>query len=114
MKITKVEPFQITLGEGAGSSKSAFVRSLPAEVYANLDFEKVVNDIAAAAGPGSYRGYWQGPRETAIYFFGPSAEYMFERVEPLLLELPIGQNARVVIRHGKPSLSPREVRMPRR
>ncbi|MBB3593335.1 D-galactarolactone cycloisomerase [Rhizobium sp. BK529] len=26
MKITKVEPFQITLGEGAGSSKSAFVR----------------------------------------------------------------------------------------
>jgi TolB-like protein len=29
------------------------------------------------------------------------------------LRLPIGQNARVVIRHGKQSLSPREIRMPR-
>jgi hypothetical protein len=38
---------------------------------------------------------------------------MFTRVEPVLRTLPIGQNARVVIRHGKQNLNPREVRMPR-
>jgi hypothetical protein len=87
--------------------------SLPDEVYANLDFEAVVAEIAAAAGDDSYRGFWQGPEETGMFFFGPDADAMFARVEPVLRRLPIGQNARVVIRHGKQSLSPREIRMPR-
>jgi hypothetical protein len=38
---------------------------------------------------------------------------MLARVEPVLRPLPIGQNARLVIRHGKQSLTPREIRMPR-
>ena len=87
--------------------------SLPDEVYANLDFEAVVAAIGAAAGDKSYRGLWQGPQETGMFFFGPDAEAMFGRVEPVLRPLPIGQNARVVIRHGKQSLTPREIRMPR-
>ena len=87
--------------------------SLPDEVYANLDFDAVVNELGSAAGPGSYRGFWQGAQETGLYFFGSSAEDMFNRVEPLLGKLPIGQNARVVLRHGKQSLNPREVRMPK-
>ena len=88
--------------------------SLPDEVYANLDFEAVVGAIGAAAGDNSYRGLWQGAEETGMFFFGPDAEAMFARVEPVLRPLPIGQNARVVIRHGKQSLTPRETRMPRR
>jgi hypothetical protein len=87
--------------------------SLPDEVYANLDFEAAVAAIGAAAGDNSYRGFWQGPEETGLFLFGPDAEAMFARVEPVLRRLPIGQNARVVIRHGKQSLSPREIRMPR-
>jgi hypothetical protein len=87
--------------------------SLPDEVYANLDFEAVVAAIGAAAGDNSYHGLWQGPQETGMFFFGPDAEAMFARVEPILGPLPIGQNARVVIRHGKQSLTPREIRMPR-
>lgn len=87
--------------------------SLPDEVYADLDFDAVVAEIGAAAGDNSYRGSWQGPQETGIFFFGPDAEGMFARVEPILRRLPIGQNARVVIRHGKESVEPREVRMPR-
>jgi hypothetical protein len=88
--------------------------SLPDDVYASLDFEQVVTDIGAVAGENSYRGFWQGPQETGIFFFGDDAEAMFARVEPLLRTLPIGQNARVVIRHGKESLRPRTLRMPRR
>ena len=87
--------------------------SLPAEVYATLDFDQVVDEIGAAAGPDSFRGAWEGPEETAMFLFGPNAEEMFTRVEPVLRRLPIGQNARVVIRHGKASLNPREVRIPR-
>lgn len=88
--------------------------SLPDEVYANLDFEAVVTEIGDAAGERSFRGFWQGPQETGIFFFGPDAEGMFSRVEPVLHRLPIGQNARVVVRSGRETLRPREVRMPRR
>jgi hypothetical protein len=87
--------------------------SLPDEVYANLDFDAVVSEIGAAAGDDSYRGFWQGPEETGLFFYGADAEAMFARVEPVLRRLPIGQNARVVLRHGKQSLTPPEVRMPR-
>jgi hypothetical protein len=87
--------------------------SLPDEVYATLDFAAVVTALGAAAGKESFRGFWQGPEETGLFFFGPDAEAMFARVEPVLRGLPIGQNARVVVRHGKESLRPREVRMPR-
>jgi hypothetical protein len=87
--------------------------SLPDEVYANLDFEALIAALGAAADEDSYRGVWQGPEETGMFFFGPDAEAMFTRVEPVLRGFPIGQNARVVIRHGKQSLRPREVRMPR-
>jgi hypothetical protein len=87
--------------------------SLPDEVYANLDFDQVVADIGNAAGPDSFHGCWQGPEETGLYFFGSNAEEMFTRVEPLLRTLPIGQNARVVVGHGRESQHSRTVRMPR-
>jgi len=87
--------------------------SLPDDVYASLDFEQAVEDIGALAGPNSYRGFWQGPQETGLFFFGADAEDMFTRVAPLLRALPIGQNARVVLRYGKESLGPRTERMPR-
>ena len=87
--------------------------SLPDEVYAELDFDAVVEELGAAAGEGSFRGFWQGPEETGLFFFGPDAEAMLARVEPALRRLPIGQNARIVVRHGKPSLNPREIRLPR-
>ena len=87
--------------------------SLPDEVYADLDFEAVVNEIGTAAGSNSYHGFSQGNEETGLFFFGANADEMFARVEPVLRRIPIGQNARVVIRHGKSGQNPREVRMPR-
>jgi hypothetical protein len=87
--------------------------TLPDSVYETLDFDAVVRDLGAAAGDQSYRGFWQGAEETGLFFFGPDAEALFARVEPALRRLPIGQNARVVVRYGKPALNPRELRMPR-
>jgi hypothetical protein len=87
--------------------------TLPQEVYADLDFDQLIAELEGVAGEGSYRGHWQGPEETALYFFGPDAEQLFTRLEPVLRALSIGQNARVVLRHGEKGLNPREVRMPR-
>lgn len=87
--------------------------SLPKEVYEKLDFDAVIAELETAAGAGSYRGFWQGPEETGLFYYGPDAEAMFRNVEPVLRRLPIGQNARIVVRAGKPSLNAREVRIPR-
>ena len=87
--------------------------TLPDAVYAELDFEAVVDALQAAAGPASYHGFSQGAEETGLYFFGPNADDMFARMEPALRSLPIGQNARVVLCHGTRGSNPREVRMPR-
>jgi hypothetical protein len=85
---------------------------LPDDVYANLDFDAMVGELGRAAGDNSFRGTWQGSQETGLFFFGLDAEAMFSRMEGVLQRLPIGQNARVVVRHGKQSFEPREVRMP--
>ena len=87
--------------------------TLPEEVYQDLDFDAVVTEIGEAAGRDSFRGFFQGNEETGLFYFGANADEMFTRVEPVLRKLPIGQNARVVVRHGKRGLNPREVRMPR-
>ena len=87
--------------------------SLPDEVYATLDFDEVTTQLGELAGPDSFRSVSQGNEETGLFFFGPSAEDMFARVQPLLHTLPIGQNARVVIRHGRTELEPRTIRIPR-
>jgi len=75
-----------------------------------------IKQIEDALGLGgkSLRGSWGGPEETSLYFYGADAEHMFRRLEPLLLTLPICQNARVVLRHGNPELGPQTVRLPRK
>ena len=87
--------------------------SLPDEVYATLDFDDVTTQLGDLAGPDSFRSVSQGNEEVGLFFFGPSAEEMFTRVQPLLHTLPVGQNARVVIRHGKAEFAPRTIRIPR-
>jgi hypothetical protein len=72
----------------------------------------LIKDDLAAAG-GEIRGSWVGPNETSIYMYGPDAEAMFTALEPILAGYPLCRNARVVIRHGNPALSPRTVRLPR-
>lgn len=89
--------------------------SLPDKVYAELDLNAVLADFERALAQASpaFHDTWSGPEETALYFFGSDAEEMFRRAEATLLRFPICQNARVVVRHGHPSLPRREVRLPR-
>ncbi len=79
-----------------------------------VDFDELLAALEAAAGAGRYHGHWQGPEETGLFFFGPNAEDLFARIEPVLLNVPIGQNARVVVNAGKTAASSRTVRLPRK
>ena len=88
--------------------------TLPDEVYADLDFDDLVDKLTTAAGADSYHGCWQGAEETGLFFFGASAEAIFSRLEAVLQQVPIGQNARVVIRQTRDGSLHRTVRMPRR
>ena len=87
--------------------------SLPDEVYANLDFEELVDRLTEAAGADSFHGYWQGAEETGLFFFGDDAEAMCSRIEAVLRQMPIGQNARVVVRPARSDSPTRTFRLPR-
>lgn len=87
---------------------------LPDSVYAECSLDELAEHIAAAlGGDGEIRGSWGGPRATSLYLYGPDAEAMFTRLQPVFASYPLCQNARVVIRHGNPALGPRTVRLPR-
>ena len=87
--------------------------TLPDDVYATLDFDALIAGLAEPAGTDSYHAFWQGPQETGLFFFGPDAEAMWAKVEPALRAMPIGQNARVVLRAGADATTWRTVRIPR-
>jgi hypothetical protein len=87
--------------------------TLPDEVYANLDFDDLVNRLTAAAGTDSYHGFWQGAQETGLFFFGTDAETIFSSIETVLRDMPIGQNARLVVRPMRDASQHRSVRLAR-
>jgi hypothetical protein len=112
------EPGRSPVGLGTQQGLAIYLDgvSLPREVYADLDLASVAKKIEDTLGLGgkSLRESWGGLEETSLYFYGPDAEQMFRQLEPLLLTLPICENARVVLRHGNPDLGPQTVRLPRK
>jgi hypothetical protein len=70
---------------------------LPAEVYATSDVNVVLERLEELLGDdGSMHGYWEGPRETALYFYGPSFTEMAGRIGDFVATEPLCQQARVV------------------
>lgn len=70
---------------------------LPEEVYKNCDINYVIekmNELMADAG--CMYSFWEGPNETALYFYGVGFEVMKERVKEFLNEYPLCSGCRVV------------------
>jgi hypothetical protein len=70
---------------------------LPAHVYASGD----VNDLIAAllerlGAEGDMQSWWQGPRETALYLYGPSAVRVTELITGVLARYQLAERCRVV------------------
>lgn len=89
--------------------------SLPEEIYAETDIDALMERLGTAADSagGELRSAWNGPTETALYHYGPSADAMLVALQPVFDDFPICQNARLVIRQGADGET-RTLRVPRR
>jgi hypothetical protein len=84
--------------------------SQPAEVYASTSADELLEQLESALGDSAeFRGSWNGPRETSLYFYGADADEIFQTIEPVLRAYPLSRPARVIIRHGSKANHPREV-----
>ena len=71
--------------------------NLPDAVYATSDVNVVIEELdRRLEGVGEMQSYWQGPRETALYFYGRDAEEMKRLMADFLAVYPLCAGARVV------------------
>jgi hypothetical protein len=70
---------------------------LPPDVYKNSDVNFVIEECNRLLDTaGTLHGYWQGPTETALYFYGPSVTEMKSRLAPFLASYPLCQKSRLL------------------
>ena len=69
---------------------------LPNEVYQSCDINYVVEKAnELLIGIGKMYSHWQGPNDSALYFYGASFDEMKKRIEPFLFEYPLCQKCRI-------------------
>jgi hypothetical protein len=70
---------------------------LPDSVYEQSDASFVYEEFGRLVGSeGRVVSTWDGPRETALYLYGRSAETMLARIRPFLDAYPLCDRARIV------------------
>lgn len=84
------------LGELEGMGLYLNGVDLPAEVYKNCDINFVVDEVfRLLETPPILYSYWQGPTETALYFYSGSFTIMYTKIRSLLTTYPLCQKCRV-------------------
>jgi hypothetical protein len=87
----------VTFGVTEGLAVYLNGTDLPDEVYADNDVNDLIAALLDALGDeGELQSYWEGPRETALYLYGPSATRMGELIAGVLDGFPLAQRCRVV------------------
>lgn len=87
---------EIPVGTKEGMACYLNGTELPDEVYANCDINYAIGQMEKAMeGIGWMFSYWQGPKDTALYFYGTTYEDMKKCVEPFMAEYPLCQKARL-------------------
>jgi hypothetical protein len=70
---------------------------LGTDVYSSCDINVVISECEELLGEhGRQLSYWEGPEETALYFYGSSFAQMKAKVSPFLVAYPLCQNCRVI------------------
>lgn len=70
---------------------------LPAEVYGASDVNQVIATLEELLGhAGELHGWWEGPRETALYFYGSSYDAMAELLRDYVATEPLCAQSRTV------------------
>jgi hypothetical protein len=87
----------VTFGVTEGLAVYLNGTDLPGEVYENNDINDLIAALLDALGDeGDMQSYWEGPQETALYLYGPSAARMSELIAGVLAAAPLAQRCRVV------------------
>ena len=69
---------------------------LSAEVYQSCDINYAIEQMdGRLSGIGRLYSWWEGPQETALYFYGESYEKMLDAVKGFIEEYPLCQKCRV-------------------
>ena len=69
---------------------------LPAEIYKSCDINYAIEQMdERLSGIGRLYSWWEGPAETALYFYGGSYEKMLDAVKDFIEEYPLCQKCRV-------------------
>ena len=89
-----IRDFELGTLEGMGIYLNG--TDLPRQVYESCDINYVIEQINKAVGQkGKLRGWWHGPKETALYYYGESFEDMKNAALPFLSEYPLCEKCRV-------------------
>ncbi|EMA3642867.1 hypothetical protein [Providencia stuartii] len=91
------EDIVIEFGDEEGLALYLNGTDLPDEVYENSDINDIFDKLDEAVEDiGAIHGVWEGPTETAFYFYGSSFAEMSSLLQPLIDSIPLCQKSRVV------------------
>jgi hypothetical protein len=89
------EPVPFGTTEGVGLYLNG--TDLPDDVYEDNHIDDLIGGLLERLGPdGRMQSWWQGPREMALYFYGPSARRVQDVLAEELPRFPLAQRSRVV------------------
>jgi hypothetical protein len=92
--VDDLPPREIGTAEGVAVYLDA--HGLPAEVYADHDINEFLDALNEhVQGHGVLQAFWEGPKETAVYAYGRSAQELTDTIAPFLDTHPLAQNARM-------------------
>jgi hypothetical protein len=88
---------ELAFGTSEGLAVYLNGTDLPDAVYEECDLDFVYQEFGRLLGSdGRVVSHWQGPQETALYLYGPSADAMLSRIRACLDSYPLCDKARVV------------------
>lgn len=94
--VLRAEGLEHSVGTLEGLALYLNGTELSEEVYQNSDINYVIEKIDGELnGSGGYYSHWEGPENTALYFYGSSFEEMKQRMTSFLAEYPLCQKCRV-------------------
>ncbi|GHA55275.1 hypothetical protein GCM10008927_21500 [Amylibacter ulvae] len=95
LKYTDDRP-DIPFGKHEGLAIYLNGTDLPDEVYTNSDVNEVIAQCDTLLGQsGGFRGFWQGERETALYFYGHNFVQMKSALDEYIKAAPLCEKSRL-------------------
>jgi hypothetical protein len=95
VRVGEGEPVSCGVTEGIGLYLNG--TDLSDDVYADNDVNELIERLLERLGTeGNMQSWWQGPRETALYLYGSSAQRMRDLIGEVLVTYPLAQQSRIV------------------